>query len=363
VAELEHDPDAIQWVNVAFLTVFPAVALAGTVWYATTHGIGWQEPLAALAMWILTGLGITAGYHRLFSHRTYKAHPAVRFLYAAFGGAAVQNSVIAWCSDHRRHHSCVDTDKDPYNAQRGLFYSHMGWIMRDGHWGHEAYTNVPDLSRDPILKHQHDHYILWAFAVNLLMFLAAGWLTGLWVGMFVIAVLLRIVVVQHFTFLINSVAHVWGSQPFSARNSSRDNWLLSLLTMGEGYHNYHHAFEADYRNGIAWYAYDPSKWLIFGLSRIRLAHDLRRTPEDVVLRRRFEEGRRTLSERLEAWGEAKAEAWAMSMSRGREEFVARFEALMDQLNSHELDVEPAEELRRRLQERAARAACAAGRSG
>ncbi len=351
--DLQHDPRAIRWLNVAFLTVLPAVAVAGTVWYAAVHGVGWREPLAALVMWILTGLGITAGYHRLFSHRTYKATPLVRLLFAVCGGAAAQNSVVAWASDHRRHHACVDTDQDPYDARRGFFWSHMGWVMRDGYWGHDAYTNVPDLLKDPVLRHQHEHYLLWAVLANAAMFGIAGALTGLWWGMFVIAVLLRIVVVQHFTFLINSLAHMWGSQPFSAANSSRDNWILSLLTMGEGYHNYHHAFETDYRNGLAWYAWDPSKWLIYGLSRLGLANDLRRTPEDVVLRRRFEEGRRTLTERLEAWGEAKAVAWATGMNRSRDELVARFEQLMEQLRGDGLEVEAAEELRRTLHARAA----------
>lgn len=353
MARPEHDPNAIDWFNVVVLLGLPAAAVAGVAWYLPTHGLGWQEVVAAVLFWHLAGLGITAGYHRLFSHRTYKANRAVRFVMAAFGAAATQNSVLSWASDHRRHHSYVDSERDPYDARRGFWYSHMGWVFRKGYWAEDDLDNVPDLKKDPILRHQHDHYLLWMLVTNLVMVGIAGWLTGRWAGMIVIAGLVRVVAVQHFTFFINSLAHLWGSQPFSAANTSRNNPLLSVLTLGEGYHNYHHAFETDYRNGIAWYAYDPTKWLIFTMSKLGLSWDLRRTPEDVVLRRRFEEGRRTLTERLEAWGEAKAEAWARNMSHRRDELVARFETLVDQLKRDELDVDPAEELRERLQARAA----------
>lgn len=172
--------------------------------------------------------------------------------------------------------------------------------------------------------------------------------------MIVIAGFLRVVVVQHFTFCINSLAHLWGSQPWSSANTSKDNWALSLLTLGEGYHNYHHSFESDYRNGVRWYAYDPSKWLIWLLSKLGMSHDLKRTPEDLVLRKRFEEGQRTLSERLEAWGEAKADAWAQRMNQGRDELVARFEALKDQMSASQLELgESADEFQRRMQEKVA----------
>lgn len=351
---LTHDPEQIDWFNTAFILTLPAIAIASTAWYVATIGLGWQEVVAAVLFWFMTGLGITAGYHRLFAHRTYKAPRVTRWVFAMLGAAAAQNSVIAWASDHRRHHTYVDSEKDPYAATRGFWWSHMGWVMRKGYWGNEDYNNVPDLRKDPVLRFQHDHYLLVALVVNLALVIAAGALTGRWIGMIVIAGFLRVVVVQHFTFCINSLAHLWGSQPWSSANTSKDNWALSLLTLGEGYHNYHHSFESDYRNGVRWYAYDPSKWLIWLLSKLGMSHDLKRTPEDLVLRKRFEEGQRTLSERLEAWGEAKADAWAQRMNQGRDELVARFEALKDQMSASQLELgESADEFQRRMQEKVA----------
>ena len=131
----------IDWFNVAFLTVFPAVAVSLSAWYAMEYGITWREITAAGCIWFLTGLGITAGYHRLFSHRGYSAHPVTRFVLAMLGAAACQNSAIAWCSDHRFHHSETDTPGDPYNASRGFFYSHMGWIFLKGIRG-DTYEHV-----------------------------------------------------------------------------------------------------------------------------------------------------------------------------------------------------------------------------
>ena len=304
----------IVWLNALFLTVFPVIAVAATVAYGLTVGIGWREVSAAVVTWWITGLGITAGYHRLFSHCGYRAPAPLRFVYAVLGAAACQNSAIAWCSDHRYHHSDTDTGGDPYDATRGFWYSHMGWIFFEGPRGMD-YTNVPDLRRDPVLAWQHRNYLAIAVVTNLVLMGLAGLILGHMLGMFIVAVLLRIVAVQHLTFLINSAAHIWGTQPWSNSTTSRDNWFLSLFTLGEGYHNYHHSFQADYRNGPRWYNCDPTKWLIWSLSRVGLATDLQRAPVEVVLSTRFEESSRSLAERLEAWGGHTTEEW--SCARGR----------------------------------------------
>ena len=313
------------WANVAFVVVLPLFVLPAAAWYFWHFGLHWTELLVAILMWWATGLGITAGYHRLFSHRGYKATKPVRFAYAVLGAAACQNSVIAWCSDHRWHHNRVDTDQDPYNARRGLWYSHMGWILIEGVREGE-YDNVPDLKRDPILAWQHRNYLAVATLGNLLPVLAIGYLTSNLLGMLLIAGLLRIIVVQHFTFLINSAAHVYGTQPYSRGNTARDNWFLSFFTLGEGYHNYHHAFQWDYRNGPRWYNFDPTKWLIYSLSRMGLASNLRRVPEEKVLRARFEEGRDRFTELLDAWGEGKVDEWRHKVEEQRGEWAEMKEA-------------------------------------
>ena len=256
-----------------------------------------------LVLWILTGLGITAGYHRLFSHRSYRAHVLVRSAYAVFGAAAWQQSILDWSSDHRRHHREVDTDGDPYNAKRGFWWSHMGWVMLDDPIYQRNHDNVRDLYNDPVCRIQHRFYFPISLICNLAVPALLGVLTDdLW-GMLLYAGLVRVVLVHHFTFLINSVAHIAGKQPWSQANTSRDSWWLSILTFGEGYHNYHHAFESDYRNGPRWYNFDPSKWLIWVLDRSGLAHGLRRTPIDVVLRRRFDEAKDSFADRIETLGQ------------------------------------------------------------
>jgi stearoyl-CoA desaturase (delta-9 desaturase) len=165
------------------------------------------------------------------------------------------------------------------------------------------FSNVGDLLRDPICKWQHDHYYKITILFNLGVPILLGLLFGDVWGMLLFAGLVRVVLVHHFTFSINSFAHIFGSQSWSKDNSSRDSWTLSLFTFGEGYHNYHHAFETDYRNGPRWYNFDPSKWLVWCLSRVGLTRDMRRTPTDVILRRRFEEHREDMAEVLHSLAE------------------------------------------------------------
>ncbi len=181
----------------------------------------------------------------------------------------------------------MDTDGDPYNAKRGLLWSHIGWILVEGP-RHDMLDNVDDLWKDPICAWQHRFYLPISIAFNVGVVLLLGWATGQYLGMAIIAGLLRVVLVHHFTFTINSLAHYWGHQRWSTSSTSRDNWFISLVSFGEGYHNYHHAFQTDYRNGPIWYNYDPSKWLIWCMDRLGLAKDLRRTHTDIALRKRYE---------------------------------------------------------------------------
>lgn len=308
----------IVWGNVAFLTLLPLATVVAVPWYVLTRGVTWVEIAACLGMWVVTGLSVTAGYHRLFTHRAYDAPAAVRAVFAVIGAAAYENSVISWAAAHRYHHRHVDTDDDPYNAQEGFWHSHMGWIMVEGP-KHDDTANVPDLWKDPILRWQHRHPVLIGTVFNLATTVVLGLLTGRMLGMFVFALLLRLVLTQHFTFLINSAAHMWGSQPYSSAHSARDNWLLSFFTFGEGFHNYHHSFQADYRNGPRLYNWDPSKWLIWVLARLGLASHLKRSPLDVTLGRMFEHARVSFEEHLRAAGET-VDGWRASAEETVEEW-------------------------------------------
>ncbi|MBY6187841.1 fatty acid desaturase [Marinobacter hydrocarbonoclasticus] len=252
--------------------------------YGYWQGYQSEALWVAFLFWAWSGLSITAGYHRLWSHKAYNAHPAVQWFLAIGGAMALQNSILHWCSDHRRHHKHVDdNDRDPYSAGRGFWYSHIGWMLREYQvFTPELYNNARDLQKNPIVMNQHNHYGKWVLATNVGLPALIGWFTGDVLGMLLLAGVLRLVLVHHGTFFINSLAHIWGSQPYSDKHSSRDNGAIALLTFGEGYHNFHHTFEYDYRNGIRWWHFDPTKWLIRGLARVNLAWDLRRVPADRI---------------------------------------------------------------------------------
>lgn len=258
----------------------PLLAVVTVVFYSLEYGISWAEPIIFVGFYLASGLSITAGYHRLFSHRTHKAAWPMRLFYALFGAAAFQNSAIKWCSDHRRHHLKTDEEEDPYTVKKGFMWAHMGWVMVDQ--GEEIVEHVEDLQADKILAWQDRNIFLIGFLVGIVLpgvvgFLALGGIHGFLGGM-IYGGFLRVVIVHHATFLINSAAHTWGTQPYSTANTSRDSPLLSFFTFGEGYHNFHHTFQADYRNGHKWYHWDPSKWWIKVASWFGMTKDLHRIP-------------------------------------------------------------------------------------
>lgn len=267
----------INWTNMVLFTLTPLFAVTLVPWYGFTHGYDTFEWVTFVLMMGFCGMSITAGYHRLWSHKTYKAHWVLRFIYALGGACALQNDVLNWASDHRRHHAHVDNnDKDPYSAGRGLWFSHIGWILRNYESGRQDFSNVKDLQRDPILVWQHKHYLSLVLLMNIGLPVLLGWLHGDIIASLLLCGLLRLVLSQHVTWLINSLAHFWGRQTYSEASSARDNPVLALITYGEGYHNYHHTFQWDYRNGIRWWHYDPTKWFIRLCAFLGLTSDLKR---------------------------------------------------------------------------------------
>ncbi len=291
MAMSEHiaQPTNINLINSSFLIGTPILAATSLVYYSMNYGISWFEPVIFFFFYFASGLSITAGYHRLFSHRTHKGEWPLRLFYALFGAAAFQNSAIKWCSDHRRHHLKTDKDEDPYSVTDGFVWAHIGWVMVDQ--GDEIVEHVEDLQADKILAWQDRHIFLIGFLVGIVLpglvgFALLGNIHGLLGGM-IYGGFLRVVVVHHATFLINSAAHTWGTQPYSTANTSKDSPLLSFFTFGEGYHNFHHTFQADYRNGHRWYHWDPSKWLIQSASWFGLTKDLHKIPDKSIESRRM----------------------------------------------------------------------------
>ncbi len=269
------------WFNVILFAGTFLAMVTLVPWYEITFGFDMFVILAAVAGVFFCGLSITAGYHRLWSHKTYQAHWSVRLIYAIGGAFAMQNSALHWSSDHRIHHKFVDeNDRDPYSAKRGFWFAHIGWMLR--HYNYEVYddySNCRDLQKDPIVMWQHKHYILLSLVTNFGFAALIGLISGEMLASFIAVGITRLVLSHHFTFFINSWAHMWGSQPYTDKNTAKDNAILAIFTHGEGYHNFHHIFEMDYRNGIKWYHYDPTKWLIKSLSWVGLTSKLRKTPQ------------------------------------------------------------------------------------
>jgi stearoyl-CoA desaturase (delta-9 desaturase) len=274
----EHAP--YNWITTPIFAVTPLVALTVVPWYGIVHGYSIASWVFFALFLVFSGVGITGGYHRMWAHRAYSAHWSVRLFYMLFGAMALQQTILIWASQHRVHHQNVDdVDVDPYSAKRGFWFSHIGWILRNYKSGEVDFSNVRDLQRDPIVAFQHKFYVPITLAMNVGLPLALGAIfNDLW-GMFLLAGVLRLVINHHVTFFINSLAHMWGSQPYTDENTARDNHVLAFITYGEGYHNFHHIFANDYRNGVRWWQWDPTKWLIAGLSGLGLASNLKRVPD------------------------------------------------------------------------------------
>jgi stearoyl-CoA desaturase (Delta-9 desaturase) len=290
----------VNWLVSSFLIGTLFLSITAVPLYLWFFGIDWFQIALFFAMLGACGFSITLGYHRLFSHLTFQAHWIVRFLTVIFGAGAFENSVLLWSCEHRSHHKHVDHDDDPYCITKGLFYAHVGWLMFKL-TPLPPFDNVADLKKDPLLTWQHRHIHLIAALVAFGLPASIGFVWGGWkaaLGAFLIAGVLRVVVLQHCTFCINSLCHYIGAQPYSSKCSARDSWLLAILTFGEGYHNYHHEFQHDYRNGVKPWQIDPTKWIIWILSRVGLVSKLRRVPTEKIVLAELAEAQRRLEATL-----------------------------------------------------------------
>lgn len=290
-----HNQKKINWLNTLFLTINPLVAIVGTIILVCLHQIHWQTVLLTVILAIMGGISITAGYHRLFSHRAYKAAWPVRFIFLLFGAATFEGSVLEWCTDHRKHHLYTDTPKDPYSIKGGFWYAHIGWLFTLDP-SKRTFSNVTDLQKDPLIRFQHRFYLVIAVMIGYVLPVLIALCWGDWIGGLLIAGALRITFSQHTTFFVNSACHFFGKSPYSDKHTARDNWVTALFTFGEGYHNFHHQFPFEYRNAIRFYQYDPTKWLIRTLAFFGLASDLKTVSKQKILKYKMIMDQKRLSE-------------------------------------------------------------------
>lgn len=311
----QHDFDnpPRNWVTTLLFSLTFLIAITAVPIYGFMVGYDWVEVVCFFVLLIFSGISITAGYHRLWSHKAYDAHPVVKLFFAFFGAAAVQNSILIWSSGHRRHHRHIDdNEQDPYSIGRGFWFAHIGWMLKDYPSSELDFSNAKDLQRDPIVMNQHKYYLVWVMLSAVAVPLLLGYLNGNILGMALLAGVLRLVINHHVTFFINSLAHMWGRQPYTDSNTAKDNDLLAFFTYGEGYHNFHHYFQTDYRNGVRWWQFDPTKWLINVLSWFKLATNLRRVPnfkiQEALVKMQFERANKQLvnssATNIDIWREA-----------------------------------------------------------
>lgn len=256
--------------------------------------IGWPEMIVFMVTYALTGFGVTIGFHRLLTHRAFSTSDLMRWILAILGSAAGQGMVIRWCATHRRHHQRSDSDGDPHsphlsgvglsNQLRGFWHAHAGWLLNRDEI--DLARSIPDLLNDPVLMMIDRFYFLWiaigvllpAVALALYYHSWGGFLMGLtWGG------LARIFLMQHVTWSVNSVCHVWGTRPFRTSDMSANNGLVAIVSLGEGWHNNHHAFPTSARHGLSAWQFDPTYLIIRFLEAIHLVRDVK-TPSNEAIR-------------------------------------------------------------------------------
>ena len=261
------DSPKMNWTNITAFGLFHAGAVAALFMFS------WQAFAVALFLyWMCTGLGISMGYHRLHTHRSYQVPLALEYFFAVCGTLTLEGGPIFWVATHRIHHQKSDQPGDPHSPRDGGWWSHMGWLLV----GESKHNNTPmmskyapDLAKDRFYVWLNNYHWVPMIVLGVLLFAMGGVPFVLW------GICLRVVVGLHSTWLVNSATHMWGSRRFATRDDSRNNWLIALITSGEGWHNNHHAHPTSARHGLAWYEFDLSWIQIKILMFFRIAKSVR----------------------------------------------------------------------------------------
>jgi stearoyl-CoA desaturase (delta-9 desaturase) len=285
---------ALQRRLVLVVTVLPFLGLIAAVYTLWGHGLSIADAGIALAFYMFTGLGVTIGYHRYFTHQSFETNRFVRGLLAIAGSMAVQGPVITWVADHRRHHAFADKEGDPHSPHldegpgvkgvvKGLAHAHMGWLFSDEMTSAKRWA--PDMLKDPMLKRIDRLFPLWALLSlglpPVVGFAVTGTLSGALTA-FLWGSLVRMFMLHHVTWSINSICHFYGKRPFESDDFSTNNWVLSIVSFGESWHNNHHAFPASAIHGIERTQFDLTGLLIATMEKVGLARNVKRVSDKQV---------------------------------------------------------------------------------
>jgi stearoyl-CoA desaturase (delta-9 desaturase) len=277
--------------------VVPFLALIAGIVMLWGWGFSWIHLTILVTMYVATGLGITIGFHRLFTHKSFETTRPIQAFFAVLGSMAVEGPLFTWVATHRRHHQHSDDEEDPHSPHlhghgykgllKGIWHSHCGWLFAAPPPKLSAY--IPDLMKSRMLTFISNAFPLWVIIGLLLPTIAGGLLTMSWTGAlfgFVWGGLARVFLVHHLTWSINSVCHLWGAQPYRSHDESRNNVVMGVMAMGEGWHNNHHAFPTSARHGLAWWQFDLSYIIIRSLQAVGLAWQVRiPSPETLAAKR------------------------------------------------------------------------------
>lgn len=261
------------------VVVIPFIALFVAIWQLWGRAVEWADLALLVGLYVPISLGVTAGFHRMLTHRSFRAHPAVKFLFLVFGSMAVEGACIGWAANHLKHHALSDKEGDPHSPLDGLFHAHLGWLFTGQQADPRIYCRY--MLTDRVTMFVDRTFVLWVTLSLLIPFALGGWQGLLWGG------LVRMFFVHHVTWSVNSICHTFGRRAFETTDRSHNNWVVGLLGMGEGWHNNHHAFPRSAIHGLgSRWQFDLSAIVIVALEKIRLAREVYRVAPEVIARKR-----------------------------------------------------------------------------
>jgi stearoyl-CoA desaturase (Delta-9 desaturase) len=264
---------------VLVVVVAPFIATGVAIVQLWQWAVSWRDLALLIGLYLPISLGVTAGFHRMLTHRSFRAHPVVRAIMLILGSMAVEGTAITWAANHLKHHTLADKEGDPHSPVDGLFHSHLGWLFTTDDADPEVYCR--HLLKDPVVVFVDRTFLVWVALSLLIPFAIGGWTGLLWGG------LVRMFYVHHITWSVNSVCHTFGRRSFETSDRSRNQWTVGLLALGEGWHNNHHAFPRSAIHGLDRWQFDASAWLIVGLERLGFARDVQRIAPEVIARKRL----------------------------------------------------------------------------
>jgi stearoyl-CoA desaturase (delta-9 desaturase) len=264
-------------VSILVAVVGPLIATIYAIGLLWQRAVNWSDITLLLIMYSLTALGVTIGFHRMLTHRSFQPHPIVKFILLVLGSMSLEGPAIEWAATHIKHHAQSDRDGDPHSPVEGFFHAHVGWLFKAEVFDPKTYCR--HLLEDPMVIFVSRTFFLWVVLSLLIPFAVGGWTGLLWGG------LVRIFLAHHVTWSVNSVCHTFGKREFETTDQSRNEWVIGLLAFGEGWHNNHHAFPRSAFHGLHWWQFDLSGYVIWALERLGLVRDVHRVSPELIARR------------------------------------------------------------------------------